>query len=179
MRHPITEADKAEIVRRYKAGEPAELIAPDFHRTVKPILRIVRLAGAEVRNIGDYFRGKQWVAARRIAEDKRPPSERKLRPVRTRQQWKESTIGNRSISSHGYVRINIGGRRQYEHILIAEKVLGRALKKDERVHHINCDRSDNRPENLLICTHAYHLALHARMRRHPYWSQFDKGTSKK
>jgi transposase len=81
--------------------------------------------------------------------------------------------GNKGLSSHGYVRVNTGRReRQYEHILIAERLLGRPMKPNERVHHVYCDRTDNR--NLLICTHEYHLELHAKMRAHPYWSQFER-----
>lgn len=38
-------------------------------------------------------------------------------------------IGNRQITSHGYVRVMLAkGIRQYEHIVIAERALGRPMK---------------------------------------------------
>jgi hypothetical protein len=79
-------------------------------------------------------------------------------------------IGNRTLSTEGYVLVATGPKQhRYEHILIAERAIGRRLKKGEVVHHVNCVRSDNRPSNLLICSHAYHMALHARMRKYSYW----------
>jgi hypothetical protein len=49
-----------------------------------------------------------------------------------------------------------------EQTLIAEKILGRYLKKGEEVHHINKIRTDNRNCNLLICSHSYHIMIHKR-----------------
>lgn len=93
-------------------------------------------------------------------------------------------IGNRTISSHGYVVVRTGPRqRQYEHILIAEKALGRPLRnfgrgnpRTEVVHHINGAKTDNRGENLLICSHEYHVALHHRLEQSAAWPEFPKVT---
>ncbi|MBE2914753.1 HNH endonuclease [Anoxybacillus flavithermus] len=35
----------------------------------------------------------------------------------------------------------------YEHVIVAEKMLGRQLRKNEEVHHLNMNEADNRPEN--------------------------------
>lgn len=82
--------------------------------------------------------------------------------------------GAKSKQTRGYVFVRIGkGQRVLEHRLVAERALGRPLKTHEHVHHINCDTADNRPENLLICTRAYHTWLHKAMQRHPYWSTLE------
>jgi hypothetical protein len=74
--------------------------------------------------------------------------------------WK----GGRSLMKSGYIRVSIGGGKyQYEHVLVAEKALGRALKNDEQVHHINGNKADNRNANLLVCNGGYHRSLERRM----------------
>jgi len=55
------------------------------------------------------------------------------------------------------------GKYILEHRLIAEKSLGRYLKKDETVHYINGNGKDNRNSNLIICSRSYHQWLHHRM----------------
>ncbi len=82
-------------------------------------------------------------------------------------RWK----GGRLVSDSGYVFIHMPdhprSHRRYvqEHILIAEKALGRFLPSGAVIHHANEDRADNRPENLVICEDAnYHKLLHVRLR---------------
>lgn len=66
----------------------------------------------------------------------------------------------------GYVR---------EHLLVAERALGRPVPARHPVHHVDRDRSHNAPTNLVLCEdQAYHLLLEQRTRAldacgHPDW----------
>ncbi len=52
----------------------------------------------------------------------------------------------------------------YEYRLVAEAKLGRYLSREEVVHHLNGDASDNRPENLEVTTPSEHARTHMRAR---------------
>jgi len=90
--------------------------------------------------------------------------------------------GGRRTTTHGYITIwTPDNSRKYEHIHVAEIALGRPLQQisrghplNEVVHHINGDKTDNRPNNLLICTHEYHTQLHHRLEASDVWPEFPK-----
>lgn len=86
----------------------------------------------------------------------------------------ESFNGGRVDHSNGYVLVYSPGHPRaarkfvYEHILVAEKVLGHALPLKAVVHHVKQGR-DARAENdrgsLVICQdQSYHMLLHRRLK---------------
>ena len=70
------------------------------------------------------------------------------------------------IHTQGYRRIrNDNGESRGEHIIIVECILGRCLKDDQQVHHVDQDKANNKNANLVVCPDTgYHQLLHKRQR---------------
>jgi uncharacterized protein (DUF1330 family) len=49
--------------------------------------------------------------------------------------------------------------------LVMEEKIGRYLSHHEQVHHVNGDRGDDRPENLVIMSLSNHLSYHRKLKR--------------
>lgn len=74
--------------------------------------------------------------------------------------------GTGTMDKNGYIVVKVGGVAKFEHVLIAEKALGKPLPKGAQVHHVNERKGDNRNNNLVVCpSDAYHKLLHQRMRQ--------------
>ena len=90
-------------------------------------------------------------------------------------QWAKTDAGRLRMSAvhfadartdhgDGYISVRkaFGEPHQLEHIAIAEKAYGGPLPHGVQVHHVDEDRSNNAPSNLVICSATFHRLLHIR-----------------
>ena len=136
MRGKVTVNDKDQIEQRLLNGESLRSIAKSLNTTYQSL---------------QYHR-ELWGCT------KLKPS---LRKGPNHPNWR----GGVSVARDGYRLIYSPERTKahpytYEHVLVAEKMIGRRLQKGEHVHHINGDKLDNRPENLFVGTASQHRLLH-------------------
>ena len=75
-------------------------------------------------------------------------------------KYKIKESGYILIMAHDHPRADIAGYVP-QHILVAEKTIGRYLKEDEVVHHKNRNKSDNTPSNLQVMKAYEHKSMHS------------------
>jgi len=87
-----------------------------------------------------------------------------VRSEETKVKISESHIGDKNPAyrdGRSYYKL----RGKKVHIQIAEEMLGRPLLPDEVVHHIDLDRHNNDPSNLMVMTRSEHARLHQELRK--------------
>lgn len=82
--------------------------------------------------------------------------------------WNDSAMTSRD--GYRLIRVGVGhpmadpNGYALEHRLVMATALGRPLLTSEIVHHINCNRLDNRVENLQVVTKSEHSRIHNAMK---------------
>jgi hypothetical protein len=83
--------------------------------------------------------------------DKKPGTKYCSRSCSSSKYQSENQIykdGDKVKTADGYIRIKINNKWMQEHRYVMEQHIGRKLHKEEKIHHKNANRSDNRLENL-------------------------------
>lgn len=82
--------------------------------------------------------------------------------LNTLPKWNKGNI-TKQITKKGYIRLHWDGKRYVmEHRLVAELILDRQLNEVEVIHHVDRNKTNNSPDNLMLFPNqAAHLALHA------------------
>lgn len=66
-------------------------------------------------------------------------------------------VNGRNNESDHYVK---------EHILVAEEILDRPLREGEVTHHLDLNKTNNSPDNLLVLSGPMHIKLHNWLNKH-------------
>ncbi|WP_081257740.1 HNH endonuclease [Bacillus wiedmannii] len=88
-------------------------------------------------------------------------SDSAVRIQRKRMGFKSKPIVfHREYENNGYIHVRKNGKYERRCRVVAEQKIGRKLRSDEVVHHINGRKTDDRPENLYVCTRNEHTTIH-------------------
>lgn len=68
-----------------------------------------------------------------------------------------------SSATYHYVKHNDGSGEQFTHRMVNQFIMGENKKSTEVIHHIDLDRYNNNPENLLVIDKVEHFLLHSRI----------------
>ena len=168
MRSNMTSQEKVNrIIELYTQGNSGPEISEIMGIPKSTVQRYVKLAGI-VRTVEEVYK---------IASSKGKMARKGYEKIANKEEWKRKMHEGRlrfhaenskgtSIKASGYIEYTIGEHKgRGVHVVMMEKRLGRRLKPDECVHHIDEDKLNNDEDNLSLMTVNGHARHHGIFRR--------------
>jgi hypothetical protein len=153
-------------LRREYETKSMQIIANDLGVSVGTVRNAFLRFGIKRKDRAEYIRGKP-----KSEETKKKMSDKRkeyweCHTDRDDFRIKISNSRRRNGTQSGYPAIYIIGRGYvHAHRYIMEQIIGRELSKDEVVHHVDGNRMNNSPDNLLLTTHSEHASIHDYIRK--------------
>jgi hypothetical protein len=128
----------------------------------------VRRCAIEAGVMRDRFAAMQLAAANgRLSSrkgKKRPPYSKEWREnmSKSKRAWADKHAKGITVKSSGHLAFTRRGENygRSVHVVMMEERIGRRLRPDECVHHIDGNPANNDWNNLVFCTTAAHARLH-------------------
>lgn len=170
--HPLTAEQIEAMKAAYLGGLTTHQVAKQLGVSVGAVYNHLKAAGV-VRTGSEQFKYTKWHFTEKHVEHCREIG-RLYGSQNIRKAIEANRVhgeGHKKLREDGYIAVYFpdhpdANREGYimEHRLVMERFLGRRLKKDEVVHHINEIRTDNRIENLALMTPSEHMSYHMKKR---------------
>ena len=162
--------EEDEIVKRYLRGESSTEIGRSIHTSGTHILRILKRNSVEIR----------CASENKMIALNRPATLERIRKSSTGRQLPESgkeklrlIIGSKNANWRSGITISAGGYLQFTnskangehagkmiHTVIAEWKYKRKLDRGEHVHHIDRNKLNNDPSNIVVLSASEHSKTH-------------------
>lgn len=97
----------------------------------------------------------------------------KLNPTRMNAEVRAKLRESRVSEENGRTYAKYYGEKV--HRMVAEQIIGRPLKPGEVVHHIDGNKRNNNPENLLVLTASEHSRIHGKLNGLWSYKRFKEG----
>lgn len=172
----MNKVEKDVLLKLYvDEQKPMHLIAKELGIAIGTVYKYLKKYGIETRDQKTTFTMKGRKLTKEQCEKLSIRNKGKILTTETKNKIAEAHkvggIGHKKKRSDGYLAIYFPDHPKsttdgyiMEHILVMECLIGRHLKEDEVVHHVNGKRQDNRKENLKLMTKSEHMSYHMKER---------------
>lgn len=147
----------------YQSGQSIPDIAAATNWPRSRVRRYLIACGVAMRSRGEGIRLAGPKLGSGTRGKKRPSfsPETRARMSAARLQWGEKNAAGVRVTKSGYAEYTRGEHKgRLVHVVIMEQRLGRPLREDEQVHHIDGNPQNNSDANLALMTRAGHARHH-------------------